>query len=81
MQAWFMRTTVTLDPDVKAAVDQLRARDRLGLSEALNTLVRRGVAHREPNPPFVQRTVSGAYLLDITKTSAVLDHLDQAEGR
>jgi hypothetical protein len=31
-----MRTTVTLERDVAAAVDQLRRREGIGMSEALN---------------------------------------------
>ncbi len=39
-----MRTTVTLDPDVAAAVSHLRTERGIGVSAAINDLVRRGLA-------------------------------------
>ena len=41
-----MRTTVTLDDDVAAAVDLVRRERGVGLSEALNELVRRGMTSK-----------------------------------
>ena len=37
-----MRTTVTLDEDVAAAIERVRRERSIGLSEAVNTLVRPG---------------------------------------
>lgn len=55
----FMRTTVTLDDDVSKALAELRRERGLGTSEALNELVRRGLAATpEPTPAFRQRTSS-----------------------
>lgn len=52
-----MRTTVTLDSDVARAVEELRRERGLGVSAALNELVRRGLtASRPPAQPFRQRT-------------------------
>jgi hypothetical protein len=52
-----MRTTVTLDDDVARAVEQLRRERGLGVSAALNELVRRGLAAASAPPkPFRQRT-------------------------
>lgn len=54
-----MRTTVTLDEDVSKALAELRRERGLGTSEALNELVRRGLAATpEPTPAFRQRTSS-----------------------
>lgn len=52
-----MRTTVTLDDDVARALEQLRRERGLGVSAALNELVRRGLAAAEaPTKRFRQRT-------------------------
>lgn len=55
-----MRTTVTLDDDVRTALDVLRRERGLGTSAALNELARRGLAAAEgpKGPPFRQRTSS-----------------------
>lgn len=52
-----MRTTVQLDPDIVRAVEHLRRAAGMGVSEAVNTLARRGLAARESEPqPFTQST-------------------------
>lgn len=38
-----MRTTLTLDPDVAAALDRLRARQKLSLKQAVNDALRLGI--------------------------------------
>lgn len=72
-----MRTTVSLDPDVVAEIERLRAEKGLGLSEALNALARKGMTVKEPRKPFVQRTFPGELLVDVTCTGEVLDLLDR----
>jgi hypothetical protein len=47
-----MRTTVTLAPDVAAAVAQLRALRGIGTSEALNEIARRGLTAPAERRPF-----------------------------
>ncbi len=41
-----MRTTITLDPDIAAAVDELRRSADIGPSEAVNRLARAGLTAR-----------------------------------
>lgn len=54
-----MRTTVTLDKDVAYAVEHLRRETGMGLSEAVNTLARRGLAAQETEErTFTQSTSS-----------------------
>lgn len=56
-----MRTTVTLHEDVRKALEALRRERGLGTSEALNELVRRGLAvtsSADERRPFVQHTSS-----------------------
>lgn len=54
-----MRTTINLDDDIARAVEHLRREAGVGVSEAVNTLARRGLAARDAEPPaFVQSTSS-----------------------
>jgi hypothetical protein len=72
-----VRTTVNLDDDVAAAVERLRRDRGLGVSSAVNELVRVGLAHGAvPKPRFAQRTSSGGARLDVTDVADVLDLLD-----
>ncbi|MGN6372031.1 MAG: CopG family transcriptional regulator [Solirubrobacteraceae bacterium] len=50
-----MRTTVTLADDVAAAVEKLRRERCIGLSEAVNDLVRAGLIEQRPSAPFRQK--------------------------
>jgi hypothetical protein len=74
-----MRTTVRLDPDIEAAITRVRQERPMSISDAINTLARRGLetpprAHR----PFTQKTVAlGRELVDVT---SVADALEQLEG-
>lgn len=76
-----MRTTVTLDDDVVAAVERLRRERRLGLSEALNELVRLGLTVRPPRRRFAQRTYPLGARRDLTNVARVLEELDGPEHR
>lgn len=51
-----MRTTLTLADDVAAAVERIRRERSIGLSEAVNELIRAGLARPVERKPFVQRT-------------------------
>ncbi len=75
-----MRTTVTLDDDVAAAVDRLRRETGMGMSQALNELARAGVgARRRGGPsPFRQQTASLELRVDVSNVGDVLDLLDEA---
>ncbi len=73
-----MRTTVTLAPDVAAAVQELRRRRGGGISEVVNELVRRGLADRERGGPFRQR--SSAMGLPARSLDDVAGLLDALEG-
>ena len=73
-----MRTTVTLADDVAAAVEKLRRERGIGLSEAVNDLVRAGLLPREPRPPFRQKSYDmGKALIDYAN---VADAIEQIEG-
>ncbi len=71
-----MRTTVTLDDDVAAAIEHLRRERHVGVSAVVNDLVRRGLSRSCSSAQFVQRTSAGHARLDITDVAEVLDVLD-----
>jgi Arc/MetJ family transcription regulator len=72
-----MRTTVTLDDDVAAAVARVRRVRGLGVSEAVNELIRAGLRDRPDRPAFRQRTASLGLRLDVTNVAEALDLLDE----
>lgn len=72
-----VRTTVTLDKDVAAAVAKFRRDKDLGLSEAVNDLIRAGLIAPKERKPFVQKTFDAGLKVDITHIG---EALEQAEG-
>jgi Arc/MetJ family transcription regulator len=73
-----MRTTVDLDDDVLAAVEQLRREEGMGLSEAVNRLARAGLRPRPVRSPFRQRTAALEFAVDVRNVGEVLDLLDES---
>lgn len=51
-----VRTTITLDPDVARMLETLQRERGVGLSEAVNDIVRTGAPGRATTARFVQRT-------------------------
>ena len=80
-----MRTTVTLEDDVAAAVARLRRERGIGVSAAINHLVRTGLVATEPPSPFRQRASDMGARIDVTNVADVLDLLEdparRSEGR
>lgn len=77
-----MRTTVTFDDETTAAVEQLRRERGVGVSAAVNELIRRAIAAPDrERPRFVQRTSEGNALIDVTDTAATLEFLDGPTSR
>lgn len=72
-----MRTTVTLDDDVAAALEQLRRERGLGLSEALNELARSGLRRRPEQVTFRQQSQVMGLTIDVID---VADAIEQLEG-
>lgn len=72
-----MRTTITLAPDVAAAVRRLREERQVGVSEAVNDLVRAGLARGDSEArPFVQDTSPMGLRIDVADIAKALDLLD-----
>jgi Arc/MetJ family transcription regulator len=72
-----MRTTIRLDEDVAAAVQRLRNTRSIGLSEAVNELVRAGLRGKRERRPFRQRSARLELKIDVAN---VADALEQLEG-
>ncbi len=81
MLAHLMRTTVSLDEDVAAAVRSLQRERGIGLSDALNRLARAGLAVRREEPRFRQRSAKLGLKVDVTNVAEALEVLDGPAGR
>jgi len=76
-----MRTTISLDDDVAAAVERLRRDRSMGLSEAVNALVRVGLTVRRDRTAFRQRTASLGIRVDVRNVAEALELLDDPGPR
>ena len=76
-----MRTTVEFDEDTAGAVAQLRRERGLGVSEAVNELIRRGLLRREPVEPFRQPTRPIGLKIDVSNVAEALDLLEGDDSR
>ncbi len=71
-----MRTTVSLDDDVATAVERLRRERSLGLSEAVNELIRAALSARPRQPRFRQRSRRIGLRVDVTNVAETLEILE-----
>ena len=71
-----MRTTFTLADDVAAEVEKLRRSEGIGVSDAVNRLIRRGLATGVKRQPYRHQTAAIGIKIDITNIGSVLDLLD-----
>jgi len=72
-----MRTTLTLSDDVAAAVERLRRERAIGMSEAVNELIRAGlVADRKPREPFRQKSYDMGLHINVDNIGEALETLD-----
>lgn len=74
-----MRTTFTLEPDVAAEVEAVRRREGLGISEAVNRLIREGLVSKKPTYRYVDRSTALGLKVDVTNIGEVLDLLDDVD--
>jgi Ribbon-helix-helix protein, copG family len=74
-----MRTTVTLDDDVAAAVRQLREERNIGPSEALNELARAGLRRRQQRQVFRQDSFDLGLRIDVSNVAEALELLEDDE--
>ena len=72
-----MRTTLTLDPDVAALLQQAAHEQRRPFKQVVNDALRRGLSAPSAPAPFVQKQYSmGRPRLDLTKALALAGELD-----
>ena len=76
-----VRTTLSLDDDVAAAVQRLREERHIGLSDAVNELIRAGLAAPARRTAFKQRTADLGLRIDVSNVADALERLDGPEAR
>ena len=77
-----MRTTLTLADDVAAAIARIRRERSIGLSEAVNELVRAGLATREGRSArFRQKSHDLGSGIDFDNIADTLETLDGPSSR
>lgn len=76
-----MRTTIQLEEDTAAAIDKLRREKGMGVSEAVNELIRRGLLPRRDPEPFVQKTHRLGLRIDVSNVAEALEVLEGPEAR
>ena len=76
-----MRTTLTLADDVVAAVEKLRRERSIGLSEAVNDLVRAGLLREQATAPFVQKTHNLGEGIGFSNIADAIETLDGPTAR
>ncbi|MDE0067518.1 MAG: ribbon-helix-helix protein, CopG family [Acidimicrobiaceae bacterium] len=76
-----MRTTVELDDDTAKALAQLRNESGMGVSEAVNCLLRRGLLAETSPKPFVQQTRRLGIRIDVTNVAEAVDFLEGHQAR
>ncbi len=76
-----MRTTLSLDDDVAAAAQRIREERHIGLSAAVNELIRAGLAAPARRTAFRQRTANLGIRIDVSNVADALERLDGPEAR
>ena len=76
-----MRTTVEFDDDAARAIASLRKERGIGVSEAVNELIRRGLLHKPPRERFVQQTANLGLKVDISNIGEALAILEGEDHR
>jgi hypothetical protein len=76
-----MRTTITLADDVAAAVEKLRREQSIGLSDAVNDLVRAGLTGQRTGGRFRQKTHDFGRGIDFSNVADALETLDGPAAR
>lgn len=76
-----MRTTVTLAKDVAAAVERVRRERSVGVSEAVNELIRDGLAAPPEGGRYEPVTHDMGAALDYSNIAEVIDTVDGPAAR
>ncbi len=73
--------TVKLDDDVSAAIEQLRRESDLGVSEALNQRIRRGLNAPAERRRFAQKTEPLGLRIDVSNVALALELIEGPTAR
>lgn len=76
-----MRTTIEFEPDTQKAIDDLRRTAGLGVSDAVNELIRRGLTAPAPQRPYQPIHRDIGLTIDVSNVADALDLLEGAEAR
>jgi len=76
-----MRTTITFDEDVAAAIEHRRRDSKLGISEVVNDLIRRGLRGDEQRAPVRLKTNRLNLRFDVSNVAEALDVAEGTERR
>jgi len=66
-----------LDDDVAAAVQKMRQQEGVGMAEAVNRLIRAGLAKRTQRRVYQHRTADVGIKVDVSNIGEVLELLDE----
>ncbi len=69
------------DDDTARAIEALRHERRLGMSEAVNEMIRRGLVAQPARSPFRQRTAPLGVSVDVSSVADALEVLEGAATR
>lgn len=72
-----MRTTITLEPDVAAAVERARRSSGERISETVNRLIRAGLSRPAATEPYRHRSRDLGLKVDVHNIGEVLALLDE----
>jgi len=75
-----MRTTITFDPDTQAAVEAFKRDAGVGVSAAVNALIRKALVAPE-SEPFVQTTANLGDMIDVSNVAEALEYLEGPQAR
>ena len=76
-----MRTTVEFEDDTAKALAEVRRETGMGVSAAVNHLIRRGLMVETEDAPFAQHTRSLGLRIDVSNVADALDLLEGAQAR
>jgi hypothetical protein len=76
-----MRTTITFKQDVAAAIERLRRERSIGVSEAVNDLIRIGLRTKSRRPTYTARAQPIGLRIDVTNVAEALEQLEEPNAR
>lgn len=75
-----MRTTITLADDVVAGIEKVRRERDLGLSEAVNDLIRAGLADRGDRSFVDFPAYDMGIRIDVSNVWEAIEEIERADG-